>query len=131
VVSQSPVIFKTLIPIPGFFGSPHNLIEKLFDSASNLGSFSHVSSIDENVSDGYAGGQPQLSHPQLTHVVQQGFGGHATCVGYVSQGGVGVGVGVGVGEGTIIVLHLCSKHIQPQVRQGSKSQPQPQVSLVS
>jgi hypothetical protein len=81
VVSQSPVIFKTLIPIPGFFGSPHNLIEKLLDRASNLGSFSQVSSMDENVSDGYGGGQPQLSHPQFGHDVQQGFGGHETTVG--------------------------------------------------
>ena len=56
VVTQSPVIFKTLIPIPGFFGSPHNLIEKLLDNASNLGSFSQVSSIDEKTLDGDVGG---------------------------------------------------------------------------
>jgi hypothetical protein len=53
----------------------------LFDNASNLGSFSQVSSIDENVFDGYAGGQPQLSHPQFGHDVQQGFGGHEISVG--------------------------------------------------
>jgi hypothetical protein len=113
--------------MPGFLGSPHNLTEKLFDNASNKGSVSHVFSIDENTVDGVVGGQPQLSHPQLGQEVQQGTGGQATVVGYVSHGGVGVGVGVGVGDGTIIVSHLCSKHIHPQVSQGSKLQPQPQL----
>jgi hypothetical protein len=106
VVSHPPVIFKTLIPIPGFLGSPHNLTEKLFDNASNLGSDSQVFSIDENVVDGDDGGHPQVSHPQLGQEVQQGTGGHSTTVGYVSHGGIGVGVGVGVGVGTIMVLHM-------------------------
>jgi hypothetical protein len=131
VVSQPPVIFTTLIPIPGFLGSPHNLTEKLFDNASNKGSVSQVFSIDEKTVDADVVGQPQVSHPQLGQEVQQGTGVHATTVGYVSHGGVGEGVGVGVGEGTIIVLHLCSKHIQPQVSQGSKLHPQPQLTCLS
>jgi hypothetical protein len=103
----------------------------LFDNASNKGSVSQVFSIDENVLDGVDGGHPQVSQPQLGQDVQQGTGGQATVVGYVSQGGVGVGVGVGVGEGTIIDAHLCSKHIHPQVSHGSKLQPHPQLTCFS
>jgi hypothetical protein len=90
-----------------------------------------VFSIDENIVDGFSGGQPQVSHPQFGQEVQQGTGGQTTVVGYVSQGGIGVGVGVGVGEGTIIELHLCWKHIQPQVSHGSKLQPHPQLICFS
>ena len=46
VVSQSPVNLINLTPIPGFFGSPHNLNEIAFDIASNNGSDSQVFSIE-------------------------------------------------------------------------------------
>ena len=72
VVSHPPVILIALIPIPGFFGSPHNLNDKLFDKTSHLGSFSQVSSTDWKLCDGVFGGHPQTSHPQSTHDVQQG-----------------------------------------------------------
>ena len=102
VVSHPPVILIALIPIPGFFGSPHNLKDMLFDKSSILGSFSHVSSIELKVSDGVDGGHPQVSQPQLGHEVQQGLVGQGITEEGASHGGVGLGVGVGVGVGTVI-----------------------------
>jgi hypothetical protein len=74
----------------------------LFDKSSILGSFSHVSSIELNVSDGVYGGQPQVSQPQLGQDVQQGSVGQGIALVGASHGGVGLGVGVGVGVGTVI-----------------------------
>ena len=91
------------MPIPGFFGSPHNLNDILFDRSSIIGSFSQVSSIELNVREGLDGGHPQVLQPQLGQESQHGVvDGQTTFVGYESHGGVTIGVGVGVGVGTVI-----------------------------
>ncbi len=97
MLSQSPVNLKTLIPILGFFGSPHNLIAKLLEIASHLGSFSQVSSIDENPSNSQS-----LQVSQVWQVVQTSHG-----VEVIQFEGPGVGDGVGVGVGNITVPQVC------------------------
>ena len=98
VVSQPPVKRKTLTPIDGFFGSPHNLNAILFDIKSNNGSFSQVSSIDVK--------PLVLQSIQSVHVSQVVQLGVQTGVVF-SQLGVEVGTGVGVGVGSIITGQLC------------------------
>jgi hypothetical protein len=96
VISHPPVNLKNLIPIPGFFGSPHNLIAKAFDNVSNKGFFSQVSSIDVN---------PLIEQSsQSLHATQSvQVGVQVVCGGKGLQVGVGLGIGVGVGVAGIIV----------------------------
>ena len=94
VVIQSPVNLRTLIPIPGFLGSPHNLNEILFDIESYKGSFSQVSSIEV-----YPVGVQSKQSKQVSQTAQLGV---QTGTMW-SQVGNGLGVGVGVGVGGIIV----------------------------
>jgi hypothetical protein len=88
--SQPPVNLRTLTPICGLLDSPHNLNAMLFDNASHLGSFSQVSSIDENP-----------VYEQTSQVVQLWQVSHPQGSGKIQLVGYGDGVGVGVGVGKI------------------------------
>ena len=96
VVEQSPVILRTLTPIPGFLTSPHNLKDILFDNQSYIGSDSQVFSTEENPV--YIQSSQLVQFEQVLHVgVQTGV--------TIQPDDVASGVGVGVGVISIMVEH--------------------------
>jgi hypothetical protein len=88
----------------------------LFDNASHLGSFSQVSSIDENP-----------VYEQTSQVVQLWQVSHPQGSGKIQLVGYGDGVGVGVGVGKITSPQMWVLHSHPQVKQELSLQPHPQL----